>query len=160
MLQAFRSMGRTDVALHIVGSGKQEREIRIEIARSGIGESIFLHGYRQHAELPLYYAMADVLLFPSLEEVYGLVMAEGAAAGLPIIASCHAGGTPEIVEDEVNGLVIEPNDITEFAEAIGLLADDPRLRARMGEASRRRAENMLSIQRSAELYLHAIGERG
>lgn len=156
MIRAFRLLGHTDVALHIVGAGPQEREIRHEIMGSGLGESIFMHGYRQQSELPLYYAIADVLLFPSLQEVYGLVMAEGAAAGLPIIASRYAGGVPEIVEDGTNGLIIDPNDPVEFSEAMGLLVDDRELRARMGTASLRHAIESLSIERSAELYVEAI----
>jgi len=156
MIHAFRRLGLPDVALHIVGAGEQEREIRHEIARSGIGESIILHGYRQQAELPFYYALADVLLFPSLSEVYGLVMAEAAVSGLPIIASCHAGGVPEIVEDGVNGLVVDPGDPVEFAEAMGLLVDDPELRGRMADASRRRAVEYLTIGKSAAAYISAI----
>lgn len=160
MIRAFRLLGHADVALHIVGTGPQEREIRHEIMGSGLGESIFMHGYRQQQELPMYYAMADVLLFPSLQEVYGLVMAEGAAAGLPIIASRHAGGIPEIVEDGTNGLVIDPCDAVEFSEAMGLLADDIDLRTRMGAASLHHAIESLTIEKSAELYAGAVmGDR-
>ena len=83
-------------------------------------------------------------------------MTEGAAAGLPIIASKYAGGTPEAVEDGANGIVIDPRDADAFAGAIARLADHPDLRARMGAASRRRAAEHLTMERSARQHIDAI----
>ncbi len=157
MIRALRHLGRSDIVLHIVGSGGEQGRMHDEIAALGLEENVIVHGYRQQSALPIYYASADVLVFPSLEEVFGLVMAEGAAAGLPIIASHYAGGVPEVVEDGLNGIVIDPRDLQMFAAAIARLADDPELRHRMGEASRRRAEERLTVERSALQYLVAMG---
>ncbi len=157
MLRALHLLRREDILLHIVGSGEQEGAVREEIRALGLERCVVMHGYRQQTELPLYYALADILLFPSLEEVFGLVMAEGAAAGLPVVASENAGGTPEVVRDGVNGIVIDPCDTSAFAAAIARLADDPALRARMGAASGRHAAACLTMERSARAYVERLG---
>jgi glycosyltransferase involved in cell wall biosynthesis len=156
LVNALSRLGRSDVALHVVGAGEQLEAMRSIAEMHGIGSSVFFHGYRQTSELPDYYAMADILIFPSLEEVYGLVMVEGAAAALPIIASRNAGGTVDVVVEGINGLVVDPVDTAALAGAIGRLAADPDLRRWMGEESRRRAESVLTVERSARCYLERI----
>ena len=155
-LAALAMLADPAIALHIVGSGPQEEEIRAEVVRLGLESRMFIHGYRQKSELPLYYSFADILLFPSLEEVFGLVLVEGAAAALPIIASVWAGGTPDVVFDEKNGLVIDPHDIAAYAAAIRRLVESPEERRRMGEEGRRHAITALTPERSAQGYITAL----
>jgi len=60
---------------------------------------------------------------------------EAAAAGRPVVAS-SVGGTAEVVEDGVSGLLVEPGDVTGFAAALRELGKDPERRRRMGAAGR------------------------
>jgi glycosyltransferase involved in cell wall biosynthesis len=86
-------------------------------------------GFVQPIELPLYYAMADVFVFPSLEDEWAIVINESAAAGLPIISSIFAAATTDLVEDSFNGLRIDPYQNVEFAvsiEKMMKLSDDER----------------------------------
>lgn len=62
----------------------------------------------QPPELPKYYAMASAFLFPTLEDEWGIVINEAAAAGLPIIASKYAGATTDLVVEDRNGVVFDP----------------------------------------------------
>jgi glycosyltransferase involved in cell wall biosynthesis len=78
---------------------------------------------------------SDMFVLPSLEDSYGLVVLEAMASGLPVIVTANVGAS-EIVEDGINGLVIPVGDDRALAEAIGRLAADPQLRARMGRAAR------------------------
>jgi glycosyltransferase involved in cell wall biosynthesis len=155
-IEALRQLQRRDVALHIVGDGPMMESIRTQIISASLGDRVFLHGYQQTEELPRYYAFADAVIFPSLWEVFGLVMVEAAAAGLPIIASKFAGGTADIVDDGINGVVVDPSNAAEAAHAIAHLADNPDLRKRMGLVSRRRAEEVLTLSESARRYLEGI----
>jgi glycosyltransferase involved in cell wall biosynthesis len=148
-------LGREDVALHIVGAGPQEEALRLEAARRGLGDRVIFHGYRQQWELPIAYTSADALIFPSTLEVFGLVMVEALAAGLPIIASALAGGTPDVVEHGVNGFVVDPADTAAMARAARALVDDGELRRRMGEASRV-ASDRFGIDASVARYMVAI----
>lgn len=155
-VEMMRRLARADVALHVVGAGPDEAATRALVESAGLTPVVFFHGYRQSAELPLHYAAADVLVFPSTVEVFGLVMAEAVAAGLPVLASSLAGGTIDLVENGVNGLVVNPLDADAFARAVALLADDPGLRARMAEASRVRFRERLSTDESAARWVEAI----
>ncbi len=155
-IEMMRRLARADVALHVVGAGPDEAAMRALVEGAGLSSTVFFHGYRQSAELPLYYAAADVLVFPSTVEVYGLVMAEAVAAGLPVLASSLAGGTIDLVEDGVNGLVVNPLDADAFARAVASLADDPELRARMASASLALYRERLSTETSAARWVEAI----
>ncbi len=80
---------------------------------------------------------APVLVVPSREEGFGLVLLEAMAAGVPIIAT-KAGGIPEVVRDGVEALLAPPRDPEALSAAILRVAGDPTLRARMAEAGRHR----------------------
>jgi len=77
-----------------------------------------LRGFVDHPELPSVYAEHDLLVFPSLEEVFGLVVLEAMAAGLPVIASRFAGATRDLVEDGRTGWVMDPSSADGIASAL------------------------------------------
>ena len=66
---------------------------------------------------------------------------EAMAAGLPIVAF-RVGGIPEIVEDGVTGILVDPGDVQGLAEAIARVAADPQWRVAAGAAARRRVEEL------------------
>lgn len=71
---------------------------------------------------------------------------EALAAGVPIVAAAH-GGLPEIVRDRTTGILVRPGDPRAFAKALRELADDPALRARMGEAAAADAHERFGVER-------------
>lgn len=81
---------------------------------------------------------ADIFVFMSRWEAFGLVLAEASAAGLPVIAS-DTGGCAEVVVDGVTGTLVAPDDVTGCASAIAGLASDEGRRGRLGAAGRRHA---------------------
>lgn len=87
----------------------------------------------------------DIAVVPSTEpEPFGLVAIEAMAAGKPVIAAAH-GGLLDIVADGETGILIPPNDADSLADAIEILAADPELRQRYGEAGRKRQEKLFSL---------------
>lgn len=74
----------------------------------------------QPNELPIYYASADALIFPSLEDEWGIVLNEAASAGLPIISSKYAGATMDIVKNGINGYIIDPLEKNNISETLKL----------------------------------------
>ena len=95
------------------------------------GPKVRVLGPVAHADLPLAYAAADVVIAPSLvEEPFGLVALEAMGLGRPVIATAR-GGAAEYLRDGVNALVVEPGDPGAVAAAVRRLADDPQLRARL-----------------------------
>jgi glycosyltransferase involved in cell wall biosynthesis len=84
----------------------------------------------------------DVLLVPSHREPFGRVVAEGMAAGVPVVAT-RVGGPAELIDDGVSGLLVPPGDPPAWAEAVCLLLGDHSLRARIATAARRRVTYVL-----------------
>lgn len=155
-LRTLAAMGRPDIMLHLVGAGPREAEHRATVAALGLEARVRFHGYVQQDELPIFYAFADAVLFPSFIDVFGLVMSEAAAAALPVIASTHSGGTVDVVVHGETGFALDPRDRAVYAAAIARLADDPGLRRAMGRAARARAMNLLTLHESARRYVCAV----
>jgi glycosyltransferase involved in cell wall biosynthesis len=104
-------------------------------------------GEKAHADLPPYYAVADVFLFPSRRhEVMPLTVLEAMAAGLPVVAT-RAGGTGEAVRDGETGFLIGPGDRAAMIAVLSTLADDRARRRAMGLAGRRLAEDRFDVRR-------------
>jgi glycosyltransferase involved in cell wall biosynthesis len=114
-------------------------------------------------ELIRLYSQADLLVLPSIwRESYGLPVAESMASGVPVLAS-DCGGVPELVDEGVTGLLVPRLDVDALTNAMReLLSDLGRLRV-MGQASRLRAERLLTWDRSAErlerVYLDLVKGR-
>jgi glycosyltransferase involved in cell wall biosynthesis len=101
-------------------------------------------------ELIRLYSEADLLVLPSIwRESYGLPVAESMASGVPVLAS-DCGGVPELVDEGVTGLLVPRLNVDALTNAMReLLSDLGRLRV-MGQASRQRAERLLTWDRSAD----------
>ena len=119
--------------LAFVGSGPAEAELRQRFA----GTPTVFTGYLAGDELAAAYASADVFAFPSDTETLGFVAMESMASGVPAVGA-RAGGVPDVIEHEVNGLLFTPGDEAELTEALRRLLYDPALRARL--AARARAD--------------------
>jgi glycosyltransferase involved in cell wall biosynthesis/predicted O-methyltransferase YrrM len=107
----------------------------------GAGDE-FTHyaGWQSQRDLPRLFRAADILVFPTIaQEALGRTAVEAMAAGLPVVAS-RIGGLPFTVADGATGLLCEPGDPDDLARKLEMLLDDPELRARMGQAGRRRFE--------------------
>ncbi len=123
---------KCDVGLLVVGDGR-ERSSLTRLSR-GLKEVVFA-GNIEYRDLPDYYALADMLVLPSHEEVWGLVVNEAMACGIPILCSRTAGCSRDLVKDGVNGFVFEPGDVKTLALRIEELASDEELRRSFGSSS-------------------------
>lgn len=100
------------------------------------------------------FASADVLVFPTFDEPFGLTTVEAMASGLPIVAS-KSGATPEIVRDGIDGYLIEPSirDAEEFMEKLERVLKMPKAKRRaMGQNGRERVKKFFNWQGVAERY--------
>lgn len=92
---------------------------------------------REVDDIHLMYASADVFVFPSLVEGFGMVTLEAMASGVPVIVTENANA---VVRDGLDGYVIPIRDVNALQDRIRRLHDDASLRESMGEAARKRAE--------------------
>jgi glycosyltransferase involved in cell wall biosynthesis len=98
----------------------------------------------------------DVLVLPSRNEPFGLVVVEAMASGLPVVVT-RVGGLPEIVSEET-GLMSAADDVDGIADGVLRLARDPGLRSTMGRAGRARVEAEFTLERQAEGVDQAYSE--
>lgn len=126
LLEAFREVPGE---LVLVGRGSDEERLR-RLA----GEGVRFEAAKDRDELVASYRDADVFVLPSRSEPWGMVLNEAAAAGLPLVATEEAGAAHDLIDG--NGLRVPAGDAGALRDALRRLADDPALRARMGERSR------------------------
>ena len=109
--------------LAFVGSGPQEAELK----RAFAGTKTVFTGYMGGEELASAFASADVFAFPSLTDTLGNVAFEAMASGIPVVGA-DAGGIPDIVQDGINGFLVDPSETEIFAEKIDSILSRPDLR--------------------------------
>jgi glycosyltransferase involved in cell wall biosynthesis len=135
MLQAVQQLVANWPQLRVLvfGSGKLETDLRASIAAAGLGEHVKLAGFR--TDLPRIVPSLDFIVHPALAEGLGVALVQAAAAGVPIIGT-QAGGIPEIVRHEENGLLVPPGNADALAMAMNRLLGDEPLRRQLGKAGR------------------------
>src|SRR6266508_476518 len=123
--------------LLVVGrDDKRQQERAMAVVPARLRPDLVFVGAVPQADLPSYYASADVFCAPSLGgESFGIVLAEAMAVGLPVVCS-DIGGYRDVVRDGSEGLLVPPRDPEALATALGGLLDNPARRAAMGAAAR------------------------
>jgi len=123
-------------------------------------ERVIEVGYVPDEELPRYYALADLFVFPTLLEGFGLPLAEALACGTPVVTT-GAGSGPEVVGP--GGRIVPARDPAALAKAINALLADPDLRLRLGRAGREWVLSRFGQQRMIEgnlsVYERLVGTR-
>jgi glycosyltransferase involved in cell wall biosynthesis len=137
LLDAFAGLKREnthDVSLLLVGDGIDEARLRKRCADERLEDVVFA-GFHDGDALPPLYASADVFVFPTLGDPFGMVVLEAMACGLPVISTSAAGEIADRIDEGVNGFVVPPADAEALRARMELLAGDQSLRSRMGEAA-------------------------
>lgn len=118
-------------------------------------------GFQSGDDLGRAVASMDILFNPSVTETWGQVTSEAMAAGVPVVAA-RASGAVDLIEDGVTGLMVTPQDVRGYADAIARLVEDPAFRTAAGAASHARAQGFqwdLANAQVLEAYLEVMRAR-
>lgn len=130
---------------HIVGDGNGRPALEHLAHATGVAHAVQFHGVVSEASLRQHYARASVFIMPSTGEGFGFVFVEAMAQGVPAIGGT-LDATPEVIVDGETGYLVNPNSVTEIAEAVTRLLDNQGLRERMGLAAQQRVAQLFSYQ--------------
>ena len=160
LLHAVRTDAMKGVPAHLVyaGSGPLEGDVRALAADSGI-TNISMLGFVNQSALPRLYALADVFVFPSENEPYGLALNEAMAAGAAPVVSTDVGATADLITEGVSGFLFPPRDWAALGQSIARLLGDRELRARISASAIERA-SAASFDATVDGILAALSALG
>lgn len=156
LIRAIKQVPASAPALFVlVGSGPMAEQLREQAAELGVLNRIHFVGEVPHAEMPRWYAAADLFAFPSRHDTLGLVLIEAMFTGLPCVA-INMNGPTEVVRDGESGYLV-PFKEKAFAQALERLISDADLRTRLGARARDLTlalygnDTALSLERAYEI---------
>ncbi|MGB7537162.1 MAG: glycosyltransferase family 4 protein [Anaerolineales bacterium] len=127
---------RKEWRLLVIGDGPERRNLESRAARLGVAERVIFAGGLPRGQVFTHMKAADVFILNSRYEGLPHIILEAFAAGLPVVAA-SAGGTNEVVEDGVNGLLVPTQRKDLLSAAVDLLVSEPDLQAALIEGGRR-----------------------
>ena len=133
-----------DVTYLIVGDGPYRAQLEALAMSVGVRDHVVFAGMVSAEDLPDVYALSDVYVMPSREQLescdvegFGLVFLEANACGKAVVGG-RSGGIPDAVEDGVSGLLVDPHDPEDIANALRRILSDGDMALRLGEQGRLR----------------------
>ncbi|EFK4582228.1 glycosyltransferase family 4 protein [Escherichia coli] len=142
----------------IVGNEEGNKENRLQDAIDALdmGDCVMMCGHVS----PIFpvYRKASLLVAPSRNESFGMVVAEAAACGIPVMAS-NVGGIPEIIQHGQNGVLLPPEDCQAWLEALNEFFYYPERYAEMAKKARQDVRNRFDIEVTVDRLLD-IGKQG
>jgi glycosyltransferase involved in cell wall biosynthesis len=150
VVSAVLTLDQPNLRLTIVGDGPELRDLKKLV---GSSKRVRFLGALRHGEVLREYANADVFLFPSEYDIFGLVLVEAMAEGLGVITSSSPGALPDIAIDGTNCVIVPDARAEAWLEAIRFIVDTPGLLSRMGSAASRAIRSRWTIEHAAESML-------
>ena len=130
-----------NVKVLVVGDGSIRQDLMTQTRDLGVSENVVFLGHREDTDELL--QALDIFVLPSLSEGIPMALLEAMAASRAVVAS-RVGGIPEIVEDGIEGFLVEPMDVNSLAKRCRLLIESPDVARKMGEQARKRVERDFS----------------
>ena len=138
------------------GDGGERARLEALAAAEGIADRVEFLGLRDDVHQLV--AEAALFVHPAVwGEAFGLTIAEAMAAGRPVVG-CKVGAVPELIENEVTGLVVPSADPVAMAGAIARLLREPALRDAMSSAARQRVEQHFSLKAWVDTHVGIVDE--
>jgi phosphatidyl-myo-inositol dimannoside synthase len=147
---------------YICGRGPETDAIAALIDKLRLGSHVKMLGFVSNDRVAELYGQASIFVHPHVSidndrdfEGFGIVIADAMQAGCAVVIG-NSGGAPELVEDGVSGLIVDGKNISQIADQIGALLDNPDRRKAIAAAARRRAQSEFSWDRHVGLILDSL----
>ncbi len=147
---------RDDFLLDVVGDGEDLESLESFVRQNRLSRHVRFHGYQQKDTLPEFLAQSHGFLFQTGFDIWGLVLNEAMAAGVPCIASEHAGASHDLVEEGVTGFRVDFNCRGLLLDRIRWLLENPGEARRMGARAQQFITRHASLDASASGFIRAI----
>lgn len=157
-LEGVRRLLEREPLVHavLVGDGPLKSELKQRAQQLGIEDHVHFLGFKNE---PLNFLSAfDIFCLSSKEEGLGTSLLDAMALGIPIVAT-NVGGIPDVIEDNVTGILVPPKDPSALAEAIQKLMKNPELRTSLATAATERVKDFdinQTIQRTEDVYYRVL----
>ncbi len=142
----------------IAGTGRSAGDLEARCRQQGVAEEVEFLG--QVDDMRAFYANLDTFVLPSLSEGLPLVVLEAMAMRVPVVAT-RVAGTPEVIDDGVEGLLVPPRDAGSLAKALQRMAGDRAMRIAMGRRGEQRVRGHFGLDRVArgvrDVYTTLLG---
>ena len=146
LLDAFRDVKETNknIRLFIYGRGHLKEKIKEYIDKNNLQDHVYLKGFLSEIRSILH--CFDFLVHPAQKEGLGIALLEAASLQLPIVAT-RVGGIPEIVHNNVNGLLVQPQSKKSLSDAMLKLIQNPSLREQLGKEGPKIVKRDFSVEK-------------
>jgi glycosyltransferase involved in cell wall biosynthesis len=135
----------------LFGEGPLRQALERQIVEMGLSDSFVLAGF--HTDIQRFLPCCDLVILSSWTEGLPVIVLEALAAGVPVVATA-AGGTPEIIDNGVNGFLVPVGKPAALAWRIAELLGNDALRHRMGQAGRKRVTEQFTFAAQSDAYEH------
>jgi glycosyltransferase involved in cell wall biosynthesis len=125
------------VRLRFAGDGPERPGLERNVAERGLAQHVIFEGWQNADRVRALYQQADIFALPSFAEGIPVVLMEAMAMEIPCVTT-RITGIPELIRDQVDGLLVTPSSDEELAAAIARLLDDSELRRQLGKSARQR----------------------
>lgn len=133
----LKQQGIEDYTVIFVGDGDEREALQAYAKEQGLDKQLMWTGWLEYSRLGAYFQAADVFVFPTLEDIWGMVIPEAMAFGKAMLCSKWAGAVEMMVDGET-GYVIDPYETEVLAQKMKLFIENPELAATMGQKSQER----------------------
>lgn len=150
------AMKRKDFRVDILGEGIGRSEMENFVNQHHLESIVKFHGFVQKQDLPARLAQSSALLFQTGYDIWGLVVNEAMAAGVPVLSSPNAGATSDLIRDGENGFVVDFRHHLQAAEKMLWVMDHHTEVAAMGKNAADFIQKNASLENAARRFMEAI----
>ena len=152
----FLKLNRDDFILDLIGDGPEKELLQEYTVLNNLGNNVKFHGFKQKEELPKLLAMSSCFLFQTDFDIWGLVLNEAMAAGIPVIATNNAGATSDLIINGQTGYIGNFDNPEEICDLINCILNDKDNAMLIGQNAAKYIEQNASVYISANGFLNAI----